>query len=74
MINTERTDEWLKDTENWYDFGLTEHLENTDKFSHWLDIAYEAARLCEAEEHSPIYELLLTVAAAAAKVGYDEDD
>lgn len=66
------TESELFDEENWFDFGLTDHIE-TDKFPHWFDVAEEIARIAGCEPDSPLEALFLQCAASASKLGFDCD-
>ena len=59
------------DQENWYDYGLTDHIEDTDKFPHWVSVGEEMARIAGCEEDSPMWELFMQCAASAAKLGFE---
>ena len=65
------TEEQIFDMENWYDFGLTDHIEDTDKFPHWVAVGEEMARIAGCEEDSPMWELFMQCAASAAKLGFE---
>ena len=62
----------LKDPSLWHEYGLTGHLES-GYFHNWQDIADEACRIADIEAESPMYWLVRAVAAAAAKVDFEED-
>jgi len=65
------TEEQIFDMENWYDFGLTDHIEDTDKFPHWVAVGEEMARIAGCEKDSPMWELFMQCAASAAKLGFE---
>jgi hypothetical protein len=64
----------LRNSNNWLDFGLIDYFHENPKFPTWLDIGNEVARIVDAEEGSPFHALLLTVAAASARVGVECDN
>ena len=64
-------DKELKNSDNWLDFGISDYLEDTEKFKHWTDIAREACRIIDADEDSPIGGIIFTVAAAASKTEFE---
>ncbi len=70
MSDTDTNEFDPKDPDNWVDFGLDEHFDKAE-FADWLDIAREAARVAGAEENSPLEGLIFSVAASAARLGYE---
>ena len=63
-------DDELKDENNWFEYGLTEHLE-TEEFNHWTLIGEEVARIAGAEPGSPMHDLFMQCAASASKLGFE---
>lgn len=64
------TETEIFDTENWYDYGLTDHIE-TDEFPDWVAVGEEMARIAGCEDGSPMWELFMQCAVSAAKLGLE---
>lgn len=63
------TDKEVMDPDNWLDCGLTDHLEDAEKFPEWEDVAIEGARILGAEPGSAAASAIFSIAAAAARLG-----
>ena len=68
------TENDFSDPDSWYDFGLCDHLEDRAKFKDWLAVANEGIRILGVDTDSPGAHAIRSIAAAAAKCGYDDDD